>query len=197
MTNVSSDRMVGGPFGDSGYGTQLTLLQSPQSAVWVHIVNGEIPMSDQLQRALSRRRELLEELSMIEKYLELHERLFGHQGAISGPAQTHERREAHAEQAQTEASEKPKVARRGNDPKLIVEKAIEILSEAPRPMSRGKILNALAQMGFSIQSKDRSKYLGTVLWRNPQHFINVEGHGYWLKNRPLPDDLENSDPLFR
>lgn len=108
-------------------------------------------------------------------------------------AVTHERREPQVEQD----SDKPKVARRGNDPKLIVEKAIEILSEATRPMSRGKILTALAQRGFVIQSKDRSKYLGTVLWRNQQHFINVEGHGYWLKNRPLPDDLQDSDPLFQ
>lgn len=147
-------------------------------------------MADQLKQAMERREALKKELSLIDQYIDLHEQLFGppHHDIADNAGN-----DAQA-LAATNAATTPRFS---NDPSKVVAEAVDILTSADWPMPRGKLLSALRGRGLEIRSKDASKYLGTVLWRNPQHFINVEGEGYWLKDRALPDALHNLDPLFR
>jgi len=36
--------------------------------------------------------------------------------------------------------------------------------------------------GIEIPSTDKQRYLGTILWRHRDRFVNIEGKGYWLRN---------------
>ena len=56
-------------------------------------------------------------------------------------------------------------------------------------MTRGQINDALEKRGVIVPGKDRSRYVGTIMWRNRDTFESVEGRGYWLKGEPVPDDI--------
>ena len=148
-------------------------------------------MSDQLHEAQKRRIQLRNELALIEQYIELHTRLFGNDrvsqatplASAHDAGQTRENRNS---------------SRRGmNNPKEIADAALRILSESEVPMSRGRLIKALRDNGVEIHSKDAGKYLGTILWRDSDRFVNIEGEGYWPSNRPLPTDESPNHPLFR
>lgn len=65
-------------------------------------------------------------------------------------------------------------------PKEIVQVTAKVLREAGRPMNRTEIIEELETMGISLPGKDRSKNLGTILWRNRDLFQNIDGVGYWF-----------------
>lgn len=47
-----------------------------------------------------------------------------------------------------------------------------------RPMSRGELVRRLEDAGYVIDGGDKSKVLGTNIWRSKK-FEHVEGRGYW------------------
>ena len=110
-------------------------------------------MTDAYQRALARREVLQTELSMIEQYLDLHTKLFGAARKVASIA------------PKAKDDEDADVDKR-NDPRAIADAAAKILAGAERPMQRGKLIEAVEQRGISIQSTDKNKYIGTVMWRN-------------------------------
>ncbi|MEO5774092.1 MAG: hypothetical protein ABIQ32_08250 [Sphingomicrobium sp.] len=79
-------------------------------------------------------------------------------------------------------------------PTEIVEGAKDLMREHKRPLSRSQIVKLLAEKGLRLPGKDRSKNVGTVIWRSKQ-FANIEGQGYWplefggwLGQRPVHSD---------
>lgn len=59
-----------------------------------------------------------------------------------------------------------------------------IISEG-RPMNRSELIRRLEVAGYVIEGRDKSKVLGTNIWRSKQ-FEHVEGRGYWPTDVPLP-----------
>lgn len=59
-----------------------------------------------------------------------------------------------------------------------------ILSEG-RPLSRSELLRRLEGEGYIIDGADKSKVLGTNLWRSGQ-FQHIEKRGYWPTGTPIP-----------
>jgi hypothetical protein len=55
------------------------------------------------------------------------------------------------------------------------------------------LLMKLDAKGVRVGGKaDRSKNMGTILWRLKRDFVNLSGFGYWLRDKPFPD--ANYDP---
>jgi hypothetical protein len=149
----------------------------------------EIVVSDPIQEALTKRAKLQAEIDIIDRYLDLHRQIFGE---IKTTVLVGDRVEAEVIPA-----EKREKAQPLNDPDAIVEAMRSILSIADEPMTRGQLRSALSSRGIIVHSKDVSKYLGTLLWRNKNHFINIEGQGYWLTSRTFPESLSDKDQLFQ
>jgi reverse gyrase len=59
-----------------------------------------------------------------------------------------------------------------------------ILTEG-RPLTRSELLRRLETEGYIVDGRDKSKVLGTNLWRSGQ-FQHIEQHGYWPKGTPTP-----------
>jgi hypothetical protein len=59
-----------------------------------------------------------------------------------------------------------------------------IMEEHGAPMKRGHILEALEARGITLAGVNPGKYLGTILWRMREAFINIEGYGYWPRDLP-------------
>lgn len=68
--------------------------------------------------------------------------------------------------------------KRGDKPAAIVAAAKEVIIETERPMNRTELVEALEHRGMTIGGTDKSKNMGTIIWRSDQ-FENVEGVGYW------------------
>lgn len=137
---------------------------------------GEHVMTDSYQLAIERREAMKAELELIERYLELHATLFGTQKSQRVFASLARDEEADVDQR--------------NDPKAIAKVATDILASADRPMQRGKLIEAVQAAGIAIHSTDKNKYIGTVMWRNRDKFRNVDGQGYWPRDRALPPDIQ-------
>jgi hypothetical protein len=151
--------------------------------------NRRLTVSDPIQEAKARRAKLQAEIELIDQYLALHRQIFGDVGEATVV-------QDHVEAEVIPAANRQKV-RPLNDPVAIANEMEAILSEADNPLTRGQLRRALADRGVTVNSKDVGKYLGTLLWRNQSRFINVEGEGYWLRSRPLPDRLVEKDLLLQ
>lgn len=124
-------------------------------------------MGNPIQELRERKARLMAEIDLIDQYLTLHGKLFspGKSENISGGAST--------DTSPTGGGQK-------NDPKAVAKRAEEVLREEGRPLQRGDLVRKIEESGLKIVSKDKSKYLGTVLWRHRDTFVNIEDRGYWI-----------------
>lgn len=67
----------------------------------------------------------------------------------------------------------------------MINKAEALILDAGRPLSRTELLLQLQEHGFEIDGADKSKVLGTNLWRS-KRFHNLKGVGYWPVSHPAP-----------
>jgi hypothetical protein len=65
-----------------------------------------------------------------------------------------------------------------------------VLRSVGRPMTRGQLVRAMQEQGVSLPGVDKSKNLGTILWRHPGQFVNLPKLGYWVKDVPIPGVYE-------
>lgn len=72
-------------------------------------------------------------------------------------------------------------------PAQVVRVAIQTLQRNGRPMTRTELVKSLEDQGLSIGGKDKSKNMGTMLWRSKK-FENIEGRGYWPIGFDAPVD---------
>ncbi|WP_126401342.1 hypothetical protein [Blastochloris tepida] len=131
-------------------------------------------------RALEQQAEIMKrQLNTVESYIRLYEDL------KSKPPGTP------AEGAQLmfllEAESKQRRRRSGLTPTQIADLAREVLGERGIPMTRGELVTAIESRGVLLPGKDKSKNLGTILWRFSDRFRNIEGRGYWPTDLPEPD----------
>jgi hypothetical protein len=79
--------------------------------------------------------------------------------------------------------------------------ARKLMLDSGHPMTRTELLEALKESGVQLAGSDEARYLGTIMWRLRDEFINIEGHGYWPRDIPCEavgyvpgDDEENDQP---
>lgn len=151
-------------------------------------------MTDQAYRnAVKRRNDLLKEIKEVEIFLEMYRRF---SGTKVDETETQESLSPLTGMyAQPDAVEPAPLRkkRRGN-PEVIADAAERIIRESGHPMVRSAIAEALEMGGIEIPSGDKARYLGTVLWRQSDRFINLDNQGYWLKG--VPNKEAGYDPDF-
>jgi hypothetical protein len=127
-----------------------------------------------IDKALKRREELERELKRINDFIEMYERFSGTDG---------ESRDLPNQAKQ----ESPRVTLRRTRPAQLVRIMKAILKDLQRPLQRGQLVAELENRGHAIPTNgDKAQYLATILWRNRDHFENLEGRGYWLRGLPVP-----------
>lgn len=61
----------------------------------------------------------------------------------------------------------------------------EALKQAGKPLTRGQLLRAMDQREIPVGgATDRSKNMGTIMWRLKDEFVNLDGFGYWPISEP-------------
>lgn len=80
----------------------------------------------------------------------------------------------------------PVRARRRGAPNQFVALIEQVIKDAGKPLSRADIVSEIESKEISIPGQHKTKYVGTLMWREREKFIHIVDHGYWLKYQPLP-----------
>jgi hypothetical protein len=129
-------------------------------------------MDDLLQKAIERRDLLRKELGAIEVFIHaLSAQVGTAQKAANQPDLFTRRAPSRAERAAAVAE--------------AMRAAERMILEEGRPLTRSELVERLEGAGHKLEGGDKSKVLGTNLWRSGR-FMNVERVGYWPKASPLP-----------
>lgn len=135
-------------------------------------------MDELLRKALERQKALRDELEILDhfirSYTQTRERApdMRVQGDLFTAAPT--RKSRALKTAQTAAQ---------------MDQAEKLILEARRPLTRSELLRGLEESGHNIEGGDKSKVLGTNLWRS-RRFYNIKGVGYWPISTPMPLKLK-------
>jgi len=138
-------------------------------------------MSDAYETALRVRDELRESLEKIEKFIELHEWVLARGNLTITLNREAERIDGELFAAGAAVRRSPSVPHA--KPAAVVQNVIRILADEGRPIKRGELLDILEKQGVVMGGTDKSKALGTTLWRVQDKIVNLNGFGYWLKDR--------------
>ena len=139
-------------------------------------------MSDAYETALQVRADLHEKLEKIEKFIELHEWVLSQSDpnyAQNLIADQIDRENAEAYKGPDRPPSVPHAK-----PAAVLAEVVKILEEEKRPFTRGQLLELLEIRGVVMGGTDKSKALGTTLWRARDQIVNLNGFGYWLKEEP-------------
>jgi hypothetical protein len=137
-------------------------------------------MEDTLVKALKRRRELQSELAELDQFIETYRRLLG-LGKSERPLAEETGGLA---QPRRDLFQAVGIPRRRGAPQDFADIAERVLAHMGRPLTRYQLVDAIEREGVEIPSSDKARYLGTILWRHKDRFVNLVDFGYWLKDRP-------------
>lgn len=141
-------------------------------------------MASAIHNALKRKKELERELAEIHRFLSMYDQFSGSPAAgikasRSQPATPDESGDA------SEAGNTGRLK-----PAALAQLMEEILDETGKPMQRYELVAAVEARGFKIESEDKPRYLGTILWRHRDRFVNISGQGYTLATDMPADEAE-------
>jgi hypothetical protein len=135
-------------------------------------------MDELLQRALERRKRLRDELEALDSFIRSY-------SAVK------ERDVPPVQQADLFSRSQPRTrVRRAAEINAAMDDAEKLILEAGIPLTRSVLLKALEELGHDIEGADKSKVLGTNLWRS-KRFHNLKGAGYWPISSPIPHSFEH------
>jgi hypothetical protein len=142
-------------------------------------------MANAVQNALKRKRELQQELAEIDRFLALYDQFSGTRVASksseAAPAKQESSRDSRADVSG------PTGEKRMGRPSEFADYMERIIEGVQRPMSRSELVEHLEAQGIEVPSSDKPRYLGTILWRHRDRFVNIAGKGYTLARLLSPE----------
>lgn len=145
-------------------------------------------MDPVIEKALKKLRELEREVHRLNQFISTYEVLTGtkvpRDELLAIPTLSEQSENTSGTQDAT-----PPAPRKRNNPTRIAEMVERIILELNRPLARGEIVKELESRDVKLESDDKAKYVGTILWRHRAKFRNIEGVGYWVEGKPLPGSL--------
>jgi hypothetical protein len=144
-----------------------------------------------IANALKRKREIELEIAKIDQFIEAYE-------LFSGTKVVQDEMISPPDPVENKSAMKGSltVSRVRNSPARIADIAARVILDAGRPLARGELVERIEKHGITIKSDDKPRYVGTILWRNAHRFMNIEGEGYWLKDRPIPSEQGKLGDVF-
>jgi hypothetical protein len=133
--------------------------------------NGSAAMEDVYLKALKRKKELHIELAELDQFIETYHRLSGRHSPTP---------------SQPDLDFRPAVSQpltRRWRPHEFADIVERLLVKTGQPLNRYQLVEAIEQQGIQIPSTDKPRFIGTILWRNTDRFVNLKDFGYWLKDR--------------
>lgn len=138
-----------------------------------------------IKKIMEKRELLRQELQKIDNFLDLYHELIG------GTEMVHNDPSAPTSRPSGEPKSHGRKRSRGTvKPSDLGPMARRILLEHGRPMTRSELLKALEERDVVLAGEDKARYLGTIMWRMKEVFVNLDGYGYW------PRDVECAEAKY-
>jgi hypothetical protein len=144
----------------------------------------EVSMDSAVSNALKRREEIREELSEIERFLKLYDKFKEPSARSQGVLELRGVRVESPSEQNEESS--PPVPRRGWTREMLRPHLRSVILAAGRPLTRSGLLKALDEREIHVGGTNRSKNMGTIMWRLSNDFVSLEGFGYWPRDTAYP-----------
>jgi len=161
----------------------------------------EARMNTALANALKEKKELESKLAEVKTFIRLYERFVGgtkkDQNGVSptvlGGMDTDAALHNESDREGGDAGGSPIAPPRTQLPREEMAPLIQrTLIEVGRPLVRSALLRELGKRGITIGGTVPTKNLGTLMWRLREHFVNIEGRGYWPAGLEVPEpDIED------
>ena len=125
-----------------------------------------------LANALKRKEELRKESEALDKLIAAYREILNVPDAADEPTLDLQLRSG-SRRAQSEYVAK------------LIRECRRLILNAGHPLKRSELVRLLEGRGYPVDGRDKSKVLGTNLWRSGL-FHHVEGAGYWPREAPMP-----------
>src|ERR1700690_2388087 len=133
-------------------------------------------MATALQNALKRKKELERELAEINRFIALYDQFSEPRAVVEAAPHDPTIRES---RRGTIVNMADGVGKSGRVRPLEFADFMEAaIRNRGGPMTRTALVDALQASGIAIPSEDKPRYLGTILWRHRERFVNIAGLGY-------------------
>lgn len=136
--------------------------------------------ADEIKKIMEKRERLRREIEKIDTFLKLYRDLTGihpeHSEPSTGNAVTHDTDELRSRGRKRQPATV--------SPADIIPMVRRVLLEQERPMTRSELLDELENRDVRLAGKDKARYLGTILRRAREEFVNIDNVGYWPKDVP-------------
>lgn len=144
-------------------------------------------MDPLLQKMMEQRERAVKDRDDAEQIIRsLDELIRGYQNTLAKIGRAPESRQADLFTKQMTKSERSKYVAE------MMETVAKLIAAAGKPLTRSALLEALEARDYVIEGSDKSKVLGTNLWRS-KLFHNLKGSGYWPKTLPIPEEYKHLD----
>lgn len=147
-------------------------------------------MDELLQKAIQRRDMLRNELAAVETFILSYSPMSERRISATGGGDLFADFPAPAPEAPARKRSEQRV-----QITAAMDQAEKAILQAGRPLTRSQLLDLLEQSGHEIDGTDKSKVLGTNLWRS-KRFINLKKVGYWPVSAPIPPEFASYRPRF-
>lgn len=134
-------------------------------------------MDPKVSKLLKEKKEIEIRLREIDEFLDLYRKLIGDIDDENPDPSTGDVPDEGAGKAARKPRKRVKTAE-------IASAAEGVIRAAGRPLTRAEIVEELEAIGFKLNSSDKPRYIGTILWRNQPRFIYLEGRGYAVDGVP-------------
>lgn len=156
---------------------------------------------DAYHNALAKKARLIKELEEVNSFLKMYQK-FAPKGATVTPTEGSASALDHHSVVDNGTQYPihrgvPLPGKRESTPERFAPIIHGLIRGAGRPIPRGELVNRLSDNGTPVPGKDKSKNLGTIMWRLQDRFVNLAGHGYWIKGEPFPLANYPEAPLGR
>ncbi len=132
------------------------------------------------QNALRKRDDLKRQLEEANEFLRLWGRVLGPGtgGGVTPPT------DKNNGEVQTDSATGLMIPRMSASRERAAEMARKVILSKGMPMTRGELVDALEAERAPIGGANKSKNMGTIMWRLKDRFVNLDGLGYWPKDVP-------------
>lgn len=125
--------------------------------------------------ALKRKEELEKELREVDTFLSLYQRFRGSQSQESAPDSQPSPNDVFVNDGWGRRV-------RALRPPEIADIAERVIRAAGEPLTRAQIVDRMESAGHVLNSDDKPRYVGTILWRQKHRFTNITGQGYVMSD---------------
>lgn len=146
-----------------------------------------VSMDQALRNALKRKKELETELAEIAKFIDLHGRFSGTKREKIEPLPVNSGQWVPDPEPSPHTDLKPGnvlIRHKRGQPDDFANIMARVISDIGRPLTRSELVAEMEKRDVEIPSEDKERYLGTILWRHRERFVNFPRVGYWLSDRP-------------